>query len=107
MDTYFSNIKETSVDIITDGGWHFTNIKTPEQIDYKMKNFLHHLEYEKSGINTEEIKKNILEKKVIYDHFSDKRKSKVLSTGKLEKLDLSELPDYIFKNSDKYQEWID
>ena len=27
--------------------------------------------------------------------------------GKLEKLDLSELPDYISKNSNKFQEWID
>ncbi len=26
IDTYFSNLKETSLDIIGDGGWHFTNI---------------------------------------------------------------------------------
>ena len=35
------------INFIKNGGWHFTNIKTPENIDYKMKNFLHHLEYEK------------------------------------------------------------
>ena len=72
-----------------------------------MKNIWHHIEYEKSGINIEEIQKNIKEKKVIYDHFADKRKNKVISTGKLEKLNINELPEYISKNTNKFQEWID
>ena len=55
------------------GGWHFTNIKTPENIDFKMKNFLHHLEYEESGLKIEDVKKIIKEKKVFYDHSADKR----------------------------------
>ena len=72
-----------------------------------MKNFLHHLEYEKSGINVEDIKKNIQEKKVIYDHFADKRKNKVMSTGKLERLNIHDLPEYISRNINKFQKWID
>ena len=48
---------------LENGGWHFTNIKTPENIDFKMKNFLHHLEYEESGLKIEDVKKIIEEKK--------------------------------------------
>ena len=72
-----------------------------------MRNFLHHLEYEESGISIEDVKKNIQEKKVIYDHFADKRKNKVISSGSLKKLDINDLPEYISKNTKKFQEWID
>ena len=107
LDTFFSKKKYSDVSFVEDGGWHFTNIKSAEQIDFKMKNFLHHLEYENSGLTVEDIKKNISEKKVIYDHFADKRANKVLSTGNLEKLDIKYLPSYIALNQDKYKEWID
>jgi len=52
-------------------------------------------------------KKNIQEKKVIYDHFADKRKSKVMSSGTLKKLNINDLPEYISQNTNKFQEWID
>ena len=52
----------------------FTNIKSPELIDYKMKNFLHHLEYEFSGLGVDDVKRIIKQKKVFYDHNADKRK---------------------------------
>ena len=107
LDALFSKKKYYDVGFIDNGGWHFTNIKNAEAIDYKMRNFLHHLEYEYSGMNIRDIKKNILEKKVIYNYFADSKEEKQNNGGKLEKLDLSELPDYISKNSDKFQEWID
>ena len=107
LDSFFSKKKYSNIDFIENGGWHFTNIKSAEQIDYKMRNFLHHLEYEESGISVEDLKKNIQEKKVIYDHFTDKRKNKVISSGKLKKLDINDLPEYISKNTSKFQEWID
>ena len=107
MDTFFSKKKYYDLEIIENGGWHFTNIKSPENIDYKMKNFLHHLEYEESGINLNDIKKSISEKKIIYDYFADKRASKINNGGKLEKLNFTELPEYIIINKDKYKEWID
>ena len=36
--------------IVDNGGWHFTNIKTPEEIYKKLKNFGHHDEFELSNI---------------------------------------------------------
>ena len=107
LDIFFSKKKYYNLEIIENGGWHFTNIKSPENIDYKMKNFLHHLEYEESGINLNDIKKSISEKKIIYDYFADKRASKINNGGKLEKLNFTELPEYIIINKDKYKEWID
>ena len=108
MDTLFSNKKYMDINFIENGGWHFSNIKKPEQIDYKMKNFAHHLEYELSGMNIEKLKKNIAEKKVFYNHFADKAESNKLGyEAKLKNIDLNELPEYLQKNKYKYKEWID
>ena len=54
-----------NVEIIQDGGWHFTSIKKPEQIHYKLSNFMHHLEFEESGLKVEDMVKMIKEKNSI------------------------------------------
>ena len=108
LDTLFSNKKYTDINFVKNGGWHFSNIKNPEQIDHKMKSFAHHLEYEESGMDIEKLKKNILEKKVFYNHFADKAESNKLGyEAKLKNIDLNELPEYLQKNKYKYKEWID
>tara|TARA_B100002052_G_C15609076_1_gene474468 strand:- start:257 stop:688 length:432 start_codon:yes stop_codon:yes gene_type:complete len=107
LNIYFSKKKYNSVSFIKDGGWHFTNIKKPEEIDYKMKNYLHHLEYEESGLGVENIKKIIAEKKVLYDHNVDKRGKKWGSTIKLSLIDDLQLPEYIIKNKSILSDWID
>ena len=63
-----------------------------------MKNFLHHLEYEESGLNVEAVKKIIKEKKVFYDHNADKKEKKWNAEIKLIKEDDKFLPVYIIKN---------
>ena len=50
INILFSKIKHNNVNFIKNGGWHFSNIKLAKDIDYKMKNYLHHLEYEESGL---------------------------------------------------------
>ena len=73
-----------------------------------MRNFAHHLEYEKSGIDVNQLKKNILEKKIFYNHFADKSDANKLKYSiKLEKLDLKELPTYLINRQDKYKEWLE
>ena len=69
MDTFFSKTKYIDIEIIKNGGWHFTNIKTPEKIYEKLMNFGHHDEFEKSGLNIEKIKKFVNEKKIFFNHF--------------------------------------
>ena len=108
LDSLFSKKKYMNISFIENGGWHFTNIKKPEDIDYKMKNFAHHLEYEESGISFDELKKNIQNKKVFYNHYADKSDTNKFNYNvKLVNLNMSELPEYLQLNKDKYKEWID
>ena len=46
IDTLFSSTKFNSIKIINDGGWHFTNIKTPKEIELKFRSYLHHREFD-------------------------------------------------------------
>ena len=43
----------------------------------------------------------------MYDHNVDQRGNKWSSKNKLSKIVISELPDYINLNADKYKEWLD
>jgi beta-1,4-mannosyl-glycoprotein beta-1,4-N-acetylglucosaminyltransferase len=106
IDTYFSKLKYIDIEIIEQGGWHFTNIKTPQDLFIKMSNFGHHDEFELSGLTVEDIKKKIDDKKVFYNHFSDKSNlNKWKNNDSLEMINLKLLPDYLQKNKDKYQNW--
>ena len=107
LDTYFSKTKYNNIGFIQDGGWHFTNIKSPEKIDFKMKNFLHHLEYEESGLGVKDVKKIMEEKKVFYDHSADKKQKKLNAGANLIKENDSSLPDYIILNKEKFKNWLD
>ena len=107
LDTYFSKTKYNDISFKKDGGWHFTNIKSPENIDFKMKNFLHHLEYEESGLGVEDVKKIMEEKKVFYDHSADKKQKKWNTGASLIKENDNSLPDYITLNKEKFKNWLD
>ncbi|MDC1159214.1 hypothetical protein OAS96_00665 [Candidatus Pelagibacter sp.] len=108
LDTYFSKLKNTNLQIIQDGGWHFTNIKSPEELFKKMKNFGHHDEFELSGLTVEDMKNKINNRKVFYNHLADKENSdKWNFEYELKKFDDKLLPTYIFKNRDKFKEWFD
>ena len=107
LDTFFSKTKYNNISFIKDGGWHFTNIKSPEKIDFKMKNFLHHLEYEESGLGVEDVRKIVAEKKVFYDHGADKKQKKWNANSKLIKEEDQFLPNYITLNKIKFKEWLD
>ena len=108
LDVLFSNYKERDLEIINDGGWHFTNIKTPEKLYEKLKNFGHHDEFDESGIDLNFIKSKINNKEVFYDHFLDKKNpNKWRSNYKLKKVSSSVLPEYLANNHQKYQNWFD
>ena len=108
IDAYFSELKNTNVDIIDDGGWHFTNVKSPEEIFEKMRNFGHHDEFDISGITLEDIKKKVKEKKVFYNHFADKQNlDKWKYEYELKNIGFELLPNYLRENKDKYKNWLD
>ena len=107
LDIMFSKTKFNNINFIKNGGWHFTNVKSAEQINYKMKNFLHHLEYEESGLGVEDVKKIISEKKVFYNHHADKREKKWNVKINLVKENAQNLPNYIIENENKFKDWLD
>ena len=108
VDSWFSQVKYNSVEIIKNGGWHFSNLKSPEDIEKKMFNFGHHNEVEESGIDLDKIKEMVREKKIYYDHLADKTQQKHRIEGyELKKLDFSELPSYLIKNYETYKKWFD
>ena len=108
IDTLFSDKKYNNVIFINNGGWHFSNVKTPEEIERKLSNFGHHDEYELSGLNLKKIKEMVSQKKVYYDHFADKSiVNKYHSSYQLKKVDINILPQYLKDNLDKYNDWFD
>ena len=107
LDTIFSKKKYSSIHYVENGGWHFSNIKSPEDIERKFSNYLHHQEFEYSGLNIEDIKKIMNEKKILYDHGLDRTKDKLLSSKKLKKVSLLEMPNYLNENQKKYGQWLD
>ena len=108
IDTYFSKIKKINLKIIENGGWHFTNIKTPEDLFLKFSNFGHHDEFELSNLTTEKLREKIKNKEVFYDHTADKKtKSRWDSTYKLKKFEDTFLPEYLIQNKTKLKEWFD
>ena len=107
IDTFFSKMKYISIKIISNGGWHFSNIKTPKEIEHKLKSYLHHREFDEQPLSVEEIDKIIKNKQAIYDLKVDKTVNKIGNGSKLEKFELSKLPDYIKINQKNLKEWID
>ena len=106
VDTYFSEKKYIDCDFIENGGWHFTNIKTANQIKQKLESYLHHIEFDKNPLSAEEIDKIIQDKIAIYDLSVDQRKNKIRG-NQLENYPLHKLPEYLLDNLNNYKVWID
>ena len=107
IDTLFSSTKFNSIKIINDGGWHFTNIKTPKEIELKFRSYLHHREFDLNPLSANQIGEIIKNKKAIYDLKVDKTLNKFGNGGVLKKFELNKLPGYIIKNQKKFLEWMD
>ena len=109
LDTFFKNNKYINLDIINDGGWHFTNLMTPEKLYEKLTNFGHHDEFELSGLTVNDLKKKIKEKTVFWNHFVDKKQftERWAYDYKLKKIDNKFLPSYLTNNLEKFKEWFD
>ena len=89
--------KEKNIQIIKEGGWHFSYLLTPEQIITKFKSLAETSWDNDKFINLEYIKKQIKQKKDLfnrgytYEHVQINEK----------------YPKYILQNLEKYKKWID
>lgn len=107
FDTWFSKNKYKSIECITNGGWHFTNIKNASEIEYKLKSYLHHREFDINPLSVIQINEIMKNKRAIYNLNVDKTENKIGSGNQLKQFEISKLPVYIQKNLDKFKEWID
>ena len=107
IDTLFSKRKFKDVFIVKNGGWHFSYLKKPKEIEKKLKYYLHNIDYDQNPLGIEKIKRIVDEKKTIYDLKVDQRKNKFEARNKLIKVDTNQMPSYIQNNLEKFKEWID
>ena len=107
LDVLFSNKKYSNIKFIEKGGWHFSNMKSPAEIEKKMRTYLHHREYDINPLGEEKIKEIIKNKKSIYNLRADMKNEKFDGTQNLKPTDGSELPNYIKINKKKYSNWIE
>ena len=107
LDTIFSENKYSDIYYVKDGGWHFTNIRKPEDLEKKLLSFLHHVDYENSGLELHDLKNLMNQKRVMYDHSLDKRENKWGRGKKLQTIKIDEMPEYIKNNINKYKPWLD
>ena len=95
-EPFWKFYKEKSIQGISNAGWHFTYLMTPEMISSKIRNS-GHIEFNKKKYTS--IKKIKSRIKNLVDPFD--RKAKLRKT-KINKL----FPKYIFKNKKKFKKWI-
>ena len=107
LDTLISDKKYSNIEFIENGGWHFSNMKTVEEIEKKMRTYLHHREYDINPLGKEKIKNIIKSKKSIYNLKTDMKNEKFDGTQSLKSTDLKDLPEYINRNKEKYLNWLD
>ena len=107
IDILFSKKKYSNLYNVENGGWHFTCIREPYDLEKKLLNFAHHYEFEESGLDVNDLKKLVSEKKVMYDHNVDQRGYKWSGSSVLKSISIDQLPEYIKKNSEKLKKWLD
>lgn len=107
MDTLFSKIKHQSLHIVNQGGWHFSNLKTLDELERKYLNDENHAEYESLGFTKRKIIENLKNRTIDYNHSAKKNSSNRFQSTKLEKVNIDLLPDYILNNLEKYKNWIE
>ena len=108
IDTFFSKNKYMNVKIIENGGWHFTNIKSPEDIHMKLSNYGEHNEFEMSDIDLAKMSKLVKEKKVYFNHKLDKSNPNKYSYGhELVKINKNLLPKFLVDNYLKFKDWFE
>ena len=109
VDTFFSKNRYINKLFIQNGGWHFSNIKNANNLELKLKSYLHHRDYEVEELGYNKINELINSNETIYDMFGDKKTKKYGDDKRrtLEKYDLKKLPEFIQYNLNKFKEWID
>ena len=106
LDTLFSNRKYINIKFVKNGGWHFSNLKTPEQLLRKYQNDEMHAEFKSRNSNIQKIEETIRNKIVNYDHLADQKDDRQKKEFLLKKAEEKILPKFIMNNKEIYSEWF-
>ena len=107
IDTFFSKTKYADVNIIKNGGWHFSQLKKPEEIYKKLTNAEDHLEFKETKKTLSDIEDLVKRKVILYDHLAKTSENKFNKEFKLTTLGVDQMPQYIQNNLIKYKDWLD
>ena len=107
LDTLFSNSKYINLRIINDGGWHFSQLKSPEDIAIKLTHAEDHYEYKLARKNLPSVEDLVKRKVINYDHKAKTSHYKFSNEFKLKTLPIDQMPIFLKKNVDKYKDWFD
>ena len=88
--------KPKNLQLIYNGGWHFSFLKNPESKSKKIKSYAHQELNREEFTNLDSINQKIERKKDIFDRNYSYKKIEINN----------EFPDYILKNKDKLSDWI-
>ena len=107
IDTLFSDTKYTNIKIVKNGGWHFSQVKSPEDIYKKLTNSEDHAEFKANKQTLNDIKDMVKRIVINFDHQAKSKDYKYSNEFKLKTLPIKDMPIFIQKNSVKYSEWLD
>ena len=107
IDTLFSKRKFKDVYIVKNGGWHFSYLKKPKEIEKKLKSIRHHIEYDLNPLGVDKIDQKIKNRELIYNYNTDQRTKNKFENNEKINIDRNQMPSYIQNNLEKYKEWID
>ncbi len=108
IDTFFSKKKYNNINFIENGGWHFSYLKDPIDVEKKLKSIRHHIEYDLNPLGIKKIGEMIKNKKLIYNYNTDQRtENKFENNETLKILEKKRLPKYIQDNLSLYNKWLE
>jgi len=107
IDTLLKKDRYMDVNVVKNGGWHFTRIISPEEIHNKELDTEHHDEYRASKKTPEKIRDLIKRRMIDHDHLADSRENKFGKEFPLIQLDINKMPKYIKENQIKFRSWLD
>ena len=106
LDTLFSEKKYISLNVVKNGGWHFSNLKSLEGIMKKLHNDENYSEFLEKKLSKEQML-DFIERKIIpHNHFVDKKSNLKSQETKLAIIEKNSLPKYLQSNYEKYSKWF-
>ena len=96
-----------NIKIIENGGWHFSQLKTPKDIEIKLLNGEQHAEFKQTKKNLDYIADLVKRKMIDYDHKAKTSEYKYSKKFKLKTVSIDNMPFFLKENLNKYSEWFD